>query len=94
MSQPERNGMAATPLMQGIEALLFVADAPLSAEEGGARSAAGCWGTDPPAVFCACVPSCARVPLSLSVDQKQNEKIQLNADTIRASRNVCTAADE
>lgn len=33
MLQPERNGMAATPLMQGIEALLFVADAPLSAEE-------------------------------------------------------------
>ncbi|WP_397547695.1 SMC-Scp complex subunit ScpB [Rhodothermus marinus] len=32
MSQPERNGTAATPLMQGIEALLFVADAPLSAE--------------------------------------------------------------
>ncbi len=33
MSQPERNGTAATPLMQGIEALLFVADAPLSDEE-------------------------------------------------------------
>jgi len=32
MSQPERNGTAATPLMQGIEALLFVADAPLSTE--------------------------------------------------------------
>ncbi len=33
MSQPEHNGTAATPLMQGIEALLFVADAPLSDEE-------------------------------------------------------------
>ncbi len=33
MLQPERNGTVATSLMQGIEALLFVADAPLSVEE-------------------------------------------------------------
>ncbi|MDQ7040769.1 MAG: SMC-Scp complex subunit ScpB [Rhodothermus sp.] len=33
MPQHKENGKAATPLMQGIEALLFVADTPLSVEE-------------------------------------------------------------